>query len=96
MILRKDSAFGFLCELSSWRLRDAEMANVPFLEMLAECSARHSECSVASHTSEEKRRNAPVSASRNGILAVSASLRPIKSFDRLRACPGMHGAGDER
>ncbi len=33
-----------------------------------------SEGSVASHTTEEQQRNAPVSASKNGTLAVSASL----------------------
>ena len=38
------------------------------------CSARRSEGSVAGHTTEEQQRTAPVSASRNGILAVSVSL----------------------
>ena len=55
------------------------MVNVPFLAVLAGCSARRSECGVASHTSEEQRRNAPVSAVENGILAVSASLKAIVS-----------------
>jgi hypothetical protein len=56
-------------------LRDAEIAVVPFLVVLAGFSARRAECRVASHTSEVQRRNAPVSAAINGILAVSASLR---------------------
>ncbi len=55
-------------------VRDAEIINVPFLAVLAGCSARRSERSVAGHTSEEQHRNAPVSAVKNGILAVSASL----------------------
>ena len=55
-------------------LREAEKANIPFLSALAGCSARRSERRVASHTSEEQRRNAPVSAAKNGILAFSASL----------------------
>ena len=50
------------------------MVNIPFLGVLAGCSARRSECRVASHTSEEQRRNAPGSAAKNGILAFSASL----------------------
>jgi hypothetical protein len=57
------------------RLRDAEIANVPFLAVLAGCSARRLECRVASHTSEKQQRNAPVSAVKNGILAFSASLK---------------------
>ena len=56
------------------QVREAEIANVPFLGALAGCSARRSERRVASHTSEEQRRNAPGSAAKNGILAVSASL----------------------
>ncbi len=55
-------------------VREAEIANVPFLGALAGGSARRSERSVASHTSEEQRRNAPGSAAKNGILAFSASL----------------------
>ena len=51
------------------------MVNIPFLGALAGCSARRSERRVASHTSEEQRRNAPGSAAKNGILAFSASLR---------------------
>ena len=50
------------------------MVNIPFLGALAGCSARRSERRVASHTSEEQRRNAPGSAAKNGILAFSASL----------------------
>ena len=54
------------------------MVNIPFLGALAGCSARRSERRVASHTSEEQRRNAPVNvanrAAKNGILAFSASL----------------------
>ena len=60
-------------------LREAEIANVPFLGALAGCSARRSERRVASHTSEKQRRNAPGSAAKNGILAFSASL----SLERL-------------
>ena len=59
---------------NSYDVREAEIANVPFLGALAGCSARRSERSVASHTSEEQRRNAPGSAAKNGILAFSASL----------------------
>ena len=55
-------------------LREAEIVNIPFLGALAGCSARRSERRVASHTSEEQRRNAPGSAAKNGILAFSASL----------------------
>ena len=50
------------------------MVNIPVLGALAGCSARRSERRVASHTSEEQRRNAPGSAAKNGILAFSASL----------------------
>ena len=56
------------------RVRETEIANVPFLGALAGCSARRFERRVASHTSEEQRRNAPGSAAKNGILAFSASL----------------------
>ena len=35
---------------------------------------------VASHTSEEQRRNAPGSAAKNGILAFSASLNEQHGF----------------
>ena len=55
-------------------LREAEIANIPFLGALAGCSARRSERRVASYTSEEQRRNAPARAAKNGILAFSASL----------------------
>ena len=51
------------------------MVNIPFLGALAGCSARRSERRVASHTSEEQRRNSPGSAAKNAILAFSASLR---------------------
>jgi hypothetical protein len=44
------------------------------LEVLAGRSARRSERRVAGHISEEQRRNAPVSASTNGMLVVSSSL----------------------
>ena len=50
------------------------MVNIPFLGALAGCSARRSERRVASHTSEEQRRNALARAAKNGILAFSASL----------------------
>ena len=55
--------------------RDAEIVNAPFMGVLAGCSARRYSRRVASHASEEQRRNAPASAARNGTLAVSASLR---------------------
>ena len=47
-------------------LREAEMVNIPFLGALAGCSARRSERRVASHTSEEQRRNAPARAAKMG------------------------------
>ena len=50
------------------------MVNVPFLGALAVCSAGRSECRVASHTSEEQRRNAPARAAKNWVLALSAAL----------------------
>ena len=55
-------------------VREAEIVEIPFLGALAGCSARRSERRVASHTSEEQRRNAPASTAKNGILAFSASL----------------------
>ena len=55
-------------------LREAEISKVPFLAVLARCSARRSERRVASHTSDEQRRNAPASAVKNGIFTISASL----------------------
>ena len=54
---------------------------MPFLGALAGCSARRSERRVASHTSEEQRRNAPGSAAKNGILAISASLSGCSGRD---------------
>ena len=57
-------------------LREAEIVDIPFLGALAGCRARRSERRVASHTSEEQRRNAPARAAKNGILAFSASLSP--------------------
>jgi len=56
------------------RLRDAKITDVPFLVVLAGYSARRAERRVASHISKVQRRNAPVSAAINGILAVSTSL----------------------
>jgi hypothetical protein len=56
-------------------LWDAEIADVPFLAVLAGCSVRRPERSVASHISEGQRNNAPVSAAKNGISVVSASQR---------------------
>jgi hypothetical protein len=64
-------------------LRGTEIANVPFLEALAGCSARRSEDSVAGHTTEEQQRNAPASAFKNGILAVSVSLSQNPKFKVL-------------
>ena len=55
-------------------IREAEISKVPFLTVLAGCSARRDERGVASHTSEKQRRNALASAVKNGILAISASL----------------------
>ena len=52
-------------------------SDIPFLGALAGCSARRSERRVASHTSEEQRRNAPARAAKNGILAFSASLSAV-------------------
>ena len=46
--------------------RGSDIANVPFLEVLAGGSARRSERSVAGHKSEEQQRNAPVTASKIG------------------------------
>ena len=55
-------------------VREAEIVNIPFLGALAGFSARRSERRVASHTSEEQRRNASGGAAKNGILDFSASL----------------------
>ena len=74
------------CATDNAGFREAEIANVPFLGALAGCSARRFERSVASHTSEEQRRNAPGSAAKNGILAFSASL--------TIAGPGMAGGNE--
>ena len=63
------------------------MVNIPFLGALAGCSARRSERRVASHTSEEQRRNAPGSAAKNGVLAFSASLRAIARRDAVAVTP---------
>ena len=60
------------------------MVNIPFLGALAGCSARRSERRVASHTSEEQRRNAPARAAKNGILVFSASLSCQPSQSRVR------------
>ena len=66
------------------RLREAEIVDIPFLVALAGCSARRSERRVASHTSEEQRRNAPARAAKNGILAFSASLSLRKPVAALQ------------
>ena len=66
-------------------LREAEIVDIPFLGALAGCSARRSERRVASHTSEEQRRNAPARAAKNGILAFSASLSYDTKFDLKQA-----------
>ena len=66
------------------------MVNIPFLGALAGCSARRSERRVASHTSEEQRRNTPGSAAKNGILAFSASL----SLWRGRRWPRSKDSGE--
>ena len=55
-------------------VRDAEIVKVQFLAVLAGCIARRSDRRAAGHTSEEQRRNAPASAVKNGIFAVSGSL----------------------
>ena len=70
--------------------REAEIANRPFLGALAECSARRSERSVASHISEEQRRNAPVSAAKNGILAFSASLSRTSRNQTSKTKPRLY------
>ena len=70
-------------------LRDAEIVNVAFLAVLAGCSARRSERGVAGHTSEEQRRNAPISAVENGILAVSASLSAVDHLFSGNNKPGF-------
>ena len=57
---------------------------MPFLGALAGCSARRSERRVASHTSEEQRRNAPGSAAKNGILAFPASLSNRRALKASR------------
>lgn len=57
------------------RLRNKEIANVPFLGGLAGCNAKRFKCSsVASHAGDEQRCNASVSASKNGISAISSFL----------------------
>ena len=68
----------------SWFIvvREAEIANMPFLGALAGCSARRSERLVASHTSEEQRRNAPDSAAQKWDISFFASLRGL---DREKA-----------
>ena len=74
-------------------IREAEIANRPFLGALAGCSARRCERRVASHTSEEQRRNAPGSAAENGILAFSASLSLETAVGRARACRSAAQSG---
>ena len=76
---RADALFRSVSGAAHPAIREAEIANVPFLGALAGCSARRSERRVASHTSEEQRRNAPGSAAKNGILAFSASLSRPRS-----------------
>ena len=61
------------------------MVNISFLGALAGCSARRSERRVASHTSEEQRRNAPARAAKNGISAFSASLSCPKAIRQQSA-----------
>ena len=61
------------------------------MNALAGCSARRSEGSVAGHTTEEQRRNAPVGTFRNGILAVSASLRYTPDLTAAHAPAGNCG-----
>ena len=81
------------------RLREAEIVDIPFLGALAGGSARRSERRVASHTSEEQRRNAPARAAKNGILAFSASLSrqlrravvPRHPTGHLNQVPSAHG-----
>ena len=65
----------------SQTLREAEISKVPFLTVLAGCSARRDERGAAGHTSQKQQRNAPANAVRSGIFAISASLgeraRPV-------------------
>ena len=82
--------------------REAEIVNIPFLGALAGCSARRSERRVASHTSEEQRRNAPGRASNNCVLdayikpeglldvrpSVRAKARSVKPAN-WRRCKGL-------
>jgi hypothetical protein len=55
-------------------VRESEISKLPFLVVLEGCSARRDERGVASHTSEEQRRNAPASAAKIGMFAISDSL----------------------
>ena len=78
------------------KLRAAEIVNIPFLGALAGCSARRSERRVASHTSEEQRRNAPGSAAKMGywlflpplvVRSVGARSKTPKRCSRPREFP---------
>jgi hypothetical protein len=56
-------------------LRDAEIANVPFMASAGgmQRKALRAQCGQ-DHTRDEQRSNAPASAARNGMFAISASL----------------------
>jgi len=58
-------------------LRNEKITDAPFSGKLTGCSAMRFKCIVASHTSAEKRRNAPISASKNRILLAFSSLSPL-------------------
>ena len=77
-------------------IRESEIANMPFLGALAECNARRSERRVASHTSEDQRRNAPFNvanrAATHGILAFSASLSS-RTLEKVTKFPPGKSAG---
>ena len=80
-----------VCLTEGLKLREAEIVDIPFWGALAGCSARRSERRVASHTSEEQRRNAPARAAKNGILAFFASLRPFPRSWWPGRPPPCHG-----
>ena len=79
-----------LCVATFAPLWEAEIANRLFLGSLAGCSARRFERRLASRTSEEQRRNAPVNvaslAAKNGVLVISASLDTVAAIHK---CGGV-------
>ena len=75
-----------LCVATLAPLREAEIANRLFLGSLAGCSARRFELRLASRTSKQQRRNAPVNvaslAAKNGVLVISASLDTVVAIHK--------------